>query len=69
MVDAFFDGGNSSFDKLALNEFLDAELKNEYLRKIQSDIQENIYIPNKEQKWPDVNESYLRSLSDQLKTG
>lgn len=67
MIEAFLDDGNESFDRLAFNDFLHAELENDNLKGLQADLKQNAFLPTKDDEWPAINYSYLRELSDNLR--
>jgi hypothetical protein len=67
LIDSFFCDGNEEFDALAFNEFLHAKLRNERLKRIQRDLNENAFIDSDDDEWPKINENYLRQLARTLK--
>ncbi len=68
MIDAFFfEEGNENFDKLALNDFLHADLSKKNLVDIQKKLNANMFIDVGKGKWPDINENFLLELANQLK--
>lgn len=66
MIDAFLNGNNDYFDKLAFNDFLHAKLKNESLQQIQGDLIKNAFLKSEGNDWPKINEEYLIKYMKEL---
>jgi len=67
MIEAFLEDGNESFDPLAFNDFLHADLQSEKLREIQRDLNANAFLDSSGDDWPRVNRPYLEGLVARLK--
>jgi len=66
MIEAFLNGGNKSFDKLALNEFLHEKISCPALLDIQIELQKNTFIKNTDGGWPTINEIFLNEMIRKL---
>jgi len=69
MIDAFLDDGDEYFDPLAFNDFLHAELSDETLKSIQTELNAKAFIPQKGDKWSEIDKGFLSALSAKLKDG